>query len=470
MNFPFFPQEIVQYLAVLFCSMGIITCGLQYGWAAASLPHLQDVNDTNKNVHLSASEGSWAAIGILLGSLVGSPLTGMIVDILGRKTMILISNFPYIISWVTIAYANSSILLVFGRFMAGLSDGICFTTVPIYIGEISSPQVRGLLGSSVPICLITGVLIINVMELFLSVTNSALMCIIFPLISFLGMLLMPESPYYLIMRNKKQEALNSLKRFRGTDAVNEEMSRIDKAIKAQTDESNGTLKDIFKVPSNRRAMLIMLLLRITQQLSGITALIFYISIIYKQAGTGFSVQIFTIIFFAVQSVMSLVGSAVVDWTGRRVLILWSLVGSALSLFIEGVYLHLLQDNVNMPKWSFVPTTALGMFVVFYGFGLQNVPLLMVGELFPTNIKATAACLSDVYFSILASIVSKYFQYVNTNIGAYLAFYTFGVCCIINFSLVYLFVPETKGLTLEEIQMLLQSGKKFKQQLKDIEVG
>ncbi|KAK9888745.1 hypothetical protein WA026_000972 [Henosepilachna vigintioctopunctata] len=459
--------EILQYSAVFFCSLNIITAGLEYGWAAAFLPRLQDVNDVNKLVSLTDSEGSWAAIGILLGSLISFPITGVIVNILGRKTMIQLSFFPYLTSWIAIACTQSPAILIWSRFIGGLSDGICFKAVPIYIGEISNKKVRGMLQSSIPICVITGVITINIMQLFLSFSDAALACIMLPSVSFIGMYFMPESPYYLLKINRKDEAKTNLIRLRGTKDVEDEIARIDEIIEKQSREKKITLKDIFSVSSNRRAMFIALLLRVAQQLSGISALIFYISIIYKESGALFSVHIFTIIFFGIQYVMIISGNTTVDWAGRRVILLCSLFGTALALFVEAVYLQCLQQNTDLSKWSIISTIALIMFVISYNFGLQNVPCLIVKELFPLNVRKMGICLSDICFFILASIVSKYFEFVNTNIGGYVAFYSFGICCMVNFFLVYIFVPETKNLTSLEIQTLLQTGNKFKKPLEEI---
>ncbi|XP_044750268.1 facilitated trehalose transporter Tret1-like [Coccinella septempunctata] len=455
--------EIVQYLAVFFASLNIITSGLGYGWPSGSLPHLLNFNDTSVNLHLTPSEGSWAAIGPLVGAIIGSPLAGITLDLVGRRRMILFTFFPYVTSWLIVAFTSSPEVLIFGRMISGISDGCLFTSAPIYIGEIAKPKVRGLLCSSIPVCLISGVLLINILEAFISVPVCALLVTILPTTSFIGMLFMPESPYYLLMKDKSAEAQETLERLRGTEEVDEELKRMSEAVRSQKEESRGKFKDIFTVASNRKALLIMMLLRATQQFSGITALIFYISIILEESGSQYSVTLCTLLFFAVQLVMSILGSAVVDWTGRRMLLLWSAFGSGVALFVEGLYFQLDQDGTDVTRWAFIPITALIVYVIFYGFGLQNIPLLMLGELFPTNIKAIALCFGDLYFAALASIVSKYFQVVSTDIGPFFAFYTFSACCFVGLCLIYLFVPETKGITLEEIQSLLKTGKKFTNQ-------
>ncbi|KAL3268114.1 hypothetical protein HHI36_007241 [Cryptolaemus montrouzieri] len=401
--------EIIQYLAVGFGSLNIITSGMQYGWPSASLTHLQNPNDTTVNVHLTASEGSWVAVANLIGAIIGSPLAGVTVDIVGRRKMILFTFFPYMASWLSIAFATTPTVMIFGRFISGISDGCIFTSLPIYIGEIASPKVRGLLCSSVPVCLIGGVLLVNVLDTFMTLSASALFSTIPPITCFVGMLFMPESPYFLLTQNRTSEARATLEKLRGTDDVDDELNRITESTKQSKEESKGTFRDVFTIPSNRRALLIMMLLRAAQQLSGITALVFYVSLILQAAGATYSVTISTMIFFSAQLIMSIVGSVIVDWTGRRFLLLLSALGSAMALFVEALYFQLDSEGADLSNWNLLPITALVVYVIFYGVGLQNIPILMLGELFPTSIKAAAVCFGDLYFAALAAIVSKFFK-------------------------------------------------------------
>ncbi|KAL3281020.1 hypothetical protein HHI36_004244 [Cryptolaemus montrouzieri] len=452
--------EVIQYVAVAFGSLNMITCGLFYGWPSASLPHLENFNDASVNLHLSPDEGSWVAVATLLGSMIGCPLAGLTVDIMGRKEMILFSCIPYIASLMTIAFATTPGVLIIGRFIAGISDGLINTTLPIYIGEIASPKIRGMLGSSTPICLILGILIINIMTAFFSVSNAALLSTIFPITCFAGMFFMPKSPYFLLTKNRNSEAKEALKKLRGTEEIDAELKEMTMGVESAREESKENFTDFLTISSNKRAFLIAILIKTAQQLTGITPLIFYASLILEEADIGKSVTICTIIFFLAQLIMSLIGSAIVDWCGRRVLLIWSAIGSAVALFIEGIYFQLKSEGLNLDNWHIIPVSALIIFVFFYGFGLQNIPYLILGELFSTNIKAAAVCYIGLYFALLSTAISQFFQIISTTWGTYLAFYIFTVCSIVSSILMYMFVPETNGITLAEIQTLLSAGRKY----------
>ncbi|KAJ8930204.1 hypothetical protein NQ314_017019 [Rhamnusium bicolor] len=413
---------------------------MHYGWPSPSLLELQG---NSSSIEVSNDEGSWMAVMPLLGALLGALIVGVTVDILGRKNTIILTTFPFFAGWIMVAYAKSVVIFYIARFIAGVADGWAFTAVPMYIGEIADPKIRGLLGSGVSVTWIFGILLINLIGSYLSITVTALISSLLPVITFMTFIWMPESPYYLLMRNKPKEAKKSLQKLRGLQDVDNELTRLSIAVKTQT-SNTGKFLDLFTVKSNRKAVLIIMILRATQQLSGTTAITFYTQPIFKEAGDEISSELATIIYFTVQLILTMLCSTIVDKTGRRPLLILSITGSGIVLFIEGTYFYI-KSNVNfdVSRFSFVPVAALIGFVILFSLGMQSIPILMLGELFPANVKAFALCLADIYFSILATIVSKFFQIMKDS---------FGLICIV------IFVPETKGKTLEEIQMHLRGEK------------
>lgn len=448
-------NEIVQYLAVFSATLNIITSGMVYGWPSLALPHLTDIYDTESNIHLTSSQGSWAAVMPLIGALFGSPFAGFTVNHIGRKNMIQFTFLPYMLSWILVGHANSVPMLYVGRFLGGISDGCIFTTSPMYIGEIANPKIRGKLGSAVPVCLVFGILLINILGAIFSIRDAATVATIIPIMSFMLMLCMPESPYGLIIKDNPKEAKRALQIFRGSEDVDEEFERIEHAVRYDMAQSQGALKDMVTISSNRKAVYIMMLLRGAQQLSGITAITFYVSSILEISGLGISPTIGTIFFFFVQLIMSVMGSYLVDTHGRRFLLKISCLGSFFALLIEGAYYQFAPEHVPLGFVKYTPLIALIAYIIFYGVGLQNIPVLMLSELFATNIKAIALCYSDIYFALMASIVSKLFQIINDSFGMYVSFYMFAFSSALSLILIIIFVPETKGITLEEIQCLLK---------------
>ncbi|XP_066156852.1 facilitated trehalose transporter Tret1-like [Euwallacea fornicatus] len=445
-------SAMIQFLAAFTGNLNAITSGMHYGWPSPSLPKL--LHNTS-SIPVTNDEGSWMAVMPLLGALLGSLIVGTTVDIFGRKRTILISSIPYFAAWMMVAFAPSVTIIYIARFIAGVADGWVFTALPMYIGEISDPKVRGLLGSSVSVNWIFGILLINIVGSYLSIMVTAIVSSSLPLVTMVSFAFMPESPYYLLMRGNTEEAKRSLQRFRGLNDVDGELGRVSFALKAQN-KNAGKFLDLFTDKVSRKAVIIMMILRGAQQLSGTTAVTFYAQPIFIEAGDHISSHVATIIYFAVQLTLSCFSSTIVDKAGRRPLLITSITGSALFLFLEGAYFYIKScTTLDTTSFSIVPVVGLIGFVVVFSLGMQTIPILMLGELFPSNVKAFALCFADIYFSIIATIVSKFFQIMKDSFGMYTPFFAFSVSCIVGLVLIVLFVPETKGKTLEDIQVSLK---------------
>lgn len=425
------------------------------GWPSPSLHQLLSENST---LPITNEQGSWLAIMPLIGAAIGSLITAATVDILGRKKTILLTSFPFFAAWIMVAYARSVVVLVVGRLLAGAADGATFTAVPIYLGEIAEPKIRGMLGSSCSATFIFGIFLINAMGSYLSITVTALLSSLVPIALLLTFMWMPESPYYLLIRGNIAAAKKSLQIFRGIKEVDIELNRIDTAVKEQM-QNTGKFVDLFKVSSNRKALFIVLGLRAAQQFSGTMAITFYAKSIFSETG-NLSANTATMMYFSIQLCLCIISSIIVDKSGRRPLLIVSITGAAVCLLIEGIYFYIDKcTSVELSNFSFIQAFALIGFVIMFSLGMQTIPILMLCELFPTNVKAYALCLADIYFCIIASIVSKFFQYMKDNFGIYVPFFAFTICCTLGLVFIILCVPETKGKTLEDIQSELREQKK-----------
>lgn len=216
-------------------------------------------------------------------------------------------------------------------------------------------------------------------------------------------------------------------------------------------KNSGRFLDLFRVRSNRKALLICFGLRTVQQFSGTMAITFYAKSIFSESN-HMSSNVSTLIYFVIQLGLCFMSSAIVDKSGRRPLLIISIVGSAIALFLEGTYFFLHNcTEIDVASYGYLQIIALVGFVIMFSLGMQTIPILILCEMFPTNVKAFALCLADIYFSIIASLVSKFFQIMKDNFGMHVPFFAFTACCVIGLVFIVLYVPETKGKTLEDIQ-------------------
>lgn len=432
-----------------------MTSAMHYGWPSPSIPKLLD----GSHLEVTNEESSWIAVMPLIAAIFGAIFSGTLLDTIGRKNTILLSGIPYVVSWLMIAFSNNVALMYAARFLAGVADGVAFTAVPMYIGEISDPNIRGLLGSSCSVSMILGILIINGLGLYLSIFTTALISILLPIAMMVSFWFMPESPYYLIIKDRYDDAKDSLKILKGITDVDWEFNRLMNSVKEDASDT-GHFFDLFTVASNRKAVLIMIGLRTVQQLSGITAITFYTQTIFQETGQHISSELTTVTYYVVQLIMTCLSSLIMDKAGRRPLMLISTTGTVLALMAEGIYFYLEKNTtVELAHLNYVPVIALIAFIISYSIGMGTIPVLMLGELFPTNVKAFAICLADIYFSIIAAVVSKFFQIMKDNFGMYVPFFCFTICCFLGILFVFVSLPETKGKTLEEIQDELKGIKR-----------
>lgn len=392
-----------------------------------------------------------------IGDFLGAPLAAWFADIIGRKYGILITALPTFLAWMILAFANSTLKFCIGRFISGIGEGIFFIVYPMYVGEVTEPKIRGVLGCTLSVSLIIGTLAINSFAPFLSIRDSALVSSVFPIILVVLFYWMPESPCYLLMKGKSEEAAKSLYFLRRCN-TEKEIETLKSDVERQMSE-RGIYKDLFCIDSNRKALLIMIGIRSVQQLSGISAWGLFTQTIFIQAGGNISPIVSTLIYLMTQLILTILGSFLVDKYGRRPLLILSCLGSGIALTIGGIYFYLKEmTEIDITPISWVPILVMVSFIIVFGVGMGTVPSLMLGELFSASIKGKALCIMCIYNSAMVSTTSMIFSFLSETFGMFAAFFVFGGLCFINIVFCYYFVPETKGKSLEDIQQYLKGNK------------
>ncbi|XP_065157431.1 facilitated trehalose transporter Tret1-like [Atheta coriaria] len=448
-----------QCYATFAVSLCIVTSTMHLAWPSPSIPKLLDGSHTLK---LTSDEASFLTIISLCGSIFGGLVAGPAMNRFGRLKSILFSCVPYIIAWLAIAFANHVAILFSARFMVGFVDSLAFTAVPMYVGEIADPHIRGLLGSYCAVSMIIGMLISNAVGLYNSIYTTALISISVPVLLGLTCFHLPESPYFLIMRGRDDEAIKSLKRFKDPEVVQDEYKRLKESIEEEI-RNKAHFMDLFRVPYIRKALFITTSLRCIQQLVGLTSITFYTETIFSEVEGGISSELWVILFYIVKLFVTTFASLIIDKTGRKPLLFVSLVGVTLSLFCVGIYSFLEDaDDIDMSNYDYIPIIALFVYIITYSFGLGPIAVLMLGELMPTNVKTYALCFVDIVFCTFGMLSSLYFQKTNDSYGLGVPFVSFGFCAFLSVGFVVFFTPETKGKTLEDIQESFRAKSKRKQ--------
>lgn len=314
-----------------------------------------------------------------------------------------------------------------------------------------------MLASLCPVCIVFGILLINILGNYLLIDQAAFAASLFPVILFCTFIWMPESPSFLLLKQRVDDARRTLETLRGKEKGEMELNRLTRAFSQKQEKAS--VFDLFFNRTNRKAAIVAFGLRTVQQFCGTTVLTFYCKTIFEQTDNVVSSDVGTIIYFCLQLSVAFFSSLIVDIFGRRPLLVISLLGSSMTLYLLSSYIYI-KDNTGLfvEDYSFVPMVALLLNVVFMSIGVRNIPLLMMGEMFATDIKPTALCVGTIFYSITATLSAKLFYLTNKWFGMYVPFSIYGTLSLLSVAFVMFYVPETKGKTLEDIQRKLQGSK------------
>ncbi|RZB58812.1 Sugar tr, MFS 1, and/or TRI12 domain containing protein [Asbolus verrucosus] len=449
-------KEWFQILAIFLSCLSAFTAGLLFSWSSPSIPKI--VNE-KVNYNISLNEASYFTVIPPIGAIVSCFLFAKLNDSIGRKYTLLLIAVPHLVSLIIIATAKSVYLFYISRFITGLGDSCLFASLPIYVGEIATPKVRGTWGNFMTFLIYVGQLMSNVIGSYTSIATAAYIFMIFPVFFLCTFIFMPETPYFYLMKGRIEDARISLQKLRRKQNIEEELQQLKSDVDRQMSES-GTWKDVLTVESNRKAIYAGIFLRASQQLGGISSFAVYTQYIFLKSGGDLSASTSAIIFMGLCAILNMCAGYTLDKVGRRKSYFLSLLLCGVVLLCEAIYFFLEQffSDINIKIFNWIPLVGMILFVVFYSFGLGIVPTLMLGELFSASIKGKGLILLNIVFGVLVSCTTKLFHVLDTEFGLFAPFLFFSMSCFISTVLALYFVPETKGKTLEEIQQSLKGSK------------
>lgn len=444
------PSVIAQYITTLAATMGALGMGCVIGYSSPAGPLLLS-NSTHNPVHISEDQNNWFASSLSLGALVGAPLCGIGLTTIGRKGTMLISVVPFIVGWIIIAFAKNFAMLMAGRIFTGLCCGITSMVVPTYISEFSSPSVRGTLGTSFQLMVTLGVVYAYTIGAFVSWQLLAGLCAIPPAIYFVSVFFCKESPRFLLLKGKEEQAAAALQFFRGKHYhIQTELDMLRSSMD-EARENKATFRDLL-TPSVLKPLLISISLMFFQQFSGVNPVLFNLAIIFKDSGSTIKPAYCSIIIGIVQVASTFLAVVLMDRAGRKILLIVSSSFMAVSLIVLGEFCYLKMDDSAWAESTlgWLPLVCLIVYITAFSVGYGPIPWLMMGELFPPNVKEIAVSVATLSNWSLSFISTVIFLPLKVSIGDYGVYWMFSSICILNLIFCTTVVPETKGKSLEEI--------------------
>lgn len=412
----------------------------------------------------TASETSLITSILSAGTFVGAISAPLASDTLGRRLGLFISCIIFCVGVVLQTISTTQALLIVGRVVAGLGVGVLSSIVPLYQSEAAPKWIRGAVVSSYQWAITIGLFLASLVNEGTHNRNDSgsyripiAIQLLWAFILMVGMVFLPETPRFYVMKGKIPQARTSLCKLRGLrpddKSIEEELEEIVANFEYEKSFGDTTIWDCFK-PANHQLKRIStgIAIQALQQLTGINFIFYYGTQFFKSSGieNPFIIQVITNVVNVVSTVP---GIALVELAGRRRLLFWGAIGMSVSEFIVAI-VGTASPNSQAANKTLIAfsCTFIASFAATWG------PLawVVVGEIFPLRVrgKSVAICAgSNWLFNFVIAFITPYLVDEDKANLKSKVFFIWGSCTFLCILFVYLFVYETKGLTLEEIDEL-----------------
>ncbi|XP_028326556.1 solute carrier family 2, facilitated glucose transporter member 1 [Gouania willdenowi] len=398
---------------------------------------------------------SFAVAIFSVGGMIGSFSVGSLVNFLGRRKSMLITNILALLGGGLMGIAGvcqSFEMVIIGRLIIGVFCGLYTGLTPMYVGEITPTAVRGAFGTLHQLGVVIGILVAQIFGLEFLLGSHTLWPLLLALtvvpavVQSIMLPFCPESPrYLLIILNQEEEARKALVRLRGTEDVSDDIQEMKEEAMKMAMEKKVTFLELFRSRNYRQPIIIAITLQLSQQLSGINAVFYYSTGIFETAGVTEPIYA-TIGAGIVNTVFTVVSLFLVERAGRRTLHLIGLGGMAVCALLMTISLALVK---NTPSLSYMAIVAVFGFVASFEMGPGPIPWFIVAELFSQGPRPAAMAVSGCSNWTANFLVGIGFPKLAEICGPYV-FLIFVVLLILFFIFTYLRVPETKGRTFDDI--------------------
>ncbi|XP_063728364.1 uncharacterized protein LOC134855914 [Symsagittifera roscoffensis] len=447
-------------MATVFSTLGCMNFGYALGWSAQSIDNIKDDPDMP---NFSDTQNSWISsiltIGAILGTFIGADLS----DRLGRQQTLIATAIVAVGGWIVVCLANSFVLVAVGRFVVGMSIGMVNTSSPPYIAEITPPNYRGVTGGQFQNGVNGGIFICLLIAPYLPWRTLSVLGLIFPSLMGVGLMFMRESPVWLLSKGHIDKYDKSSRFFAGSTHVfytniapsfSESQSQ-----QGPTESVSVRWRKLLRNPQTYKPLLLCMFMALAFQLSAVTVITFYNVTIFSNAGLSSSkANMSSQILGAFQLIIGVAGSVLSTTWRRKPHFLTSsyLTSSGLCLIAISFLVKEKWYDSSIMDWvvigSFVFTISI------FAFGAGTITWAYVGELLPaegTGLVVGAASFANWFVSFFLAFYYDQMQKAMEDYGVfffYAAAHFLCTCCLV-------WLPETKGMSLAEIQSSFKSRRR-----------
>ncbi|CAH1380125.1 facilitated trehalose transporter Tret1-like isoform X2 [Tenebrio molitor] len=435
-----------------FCAHSVsISIGICQGYSAILIPQL----NSSYGIHVDSEESSWLASLGAITNPIGSILSGVVAEYFGRKRSIQISSVPFILGWLCIGLADNIHLLYVGRLVTGVAAGMssaCYT----YVSEVSTPENRGIFQTLGPICASFGILLTYTLGYFLNWATVAFLSVVFSIFTLIAVEFLPESPAYLIKTGNNSQSFASYLWFRRNVAVAQQEvlqhSSGEKSVRRST-------KEVYMSAATIKPFLILVTLFFLQELSGIYTILFYAVNFFEETDLNMNNYVSSIMVGVIRFIMSIITAVLVNRFGRRVLCMSSSAGMTITMLVMVVFFKYYEVHTEETRiFPLLPLVCVIFNVMFSMVGMLPIPWILVGELFPLEVRSIMSgvviCIAQCFIFIFVKIYPDMISFLNFSgtLGTFLA------ASVVALVFCKYVLPETKNKSLQEIEDCFKNRK------------
>ena len=400
---------------------------------------------------------------LLLGAAVGAMLGGRLSDRYGRRSNILLLAIIFLVGALGCVFAPNLTVMVVSRFILGLAVGGASVTVPVYLAEVAPTERRGAIVTRNELMIVIGqfsafvinAIIGNIWGEHDGVWRYMLAIAALPAVAlFVGMLRMPESPRWLIGQGRDSDALAVLKQLRSPERAVAEIAEVHRLAAMDTEEKTGGWRDL-GTPWVRRIVLIGIGLAVAQQVTGINSVMYYGTQLLTEAGFSASGALIANTANGALSLAGvIVGFTLIRKFDRRVLLTTGFIGTTIAHVLIGTSSLVIPDGLGR---AYVILFLTVLFVFITQATIAPIVWLMLAEIFPLKIRGFGLGISVFCLWIANFAIGLCFPIVVAEFGISVTFFAFAILGLLSLVFVVTSVPETRGRSLEEVEVQTITG-------------
>jgi major inositol transporter-like SP family MFS transporter len=453
------PAAVRRRLRVItvIATFGGLLFGYDTGVINGALPYMTD------DLGLTPVTEGMVTSSLLLGAALEAVAGDRLSDARGRRRSILTLAVLFFVGALGCTLAPTTAVMVVARFVLGLAVGGASVTVPVYLAEISPAERRGALVTRNELMVVSGQLLAFTSNAILAdvggesggVWRWMLVIATIPaVVLWFGMLVMPDSPRWLASQSRFNEAFEVLRQVRSEARAQAELSEVSALAVKDEQEKLGGWRDMKATPWVRRLMFIGFGIAVVQQITGVNTIMYYGTQILTDAGfTADSALTANIANGVISVLATVVGIWLLDRVNRRPMLMTGQIGTATALLLIGVF------SLALPEGTGRAFAVLAMTVTFLAFqqgAISPVTWLMLSEIFPMRMRGFGMGVAAVVLWLTNFTIGLVFPSLVSWIGISHTFFLFVVAGVLSLVFVKLYVPETRGRTLETLEAELRT--------------